>query len=113
MVSKPVNEAPGSGVLLVVSDSQNVAKRIESHLRNAGHPIRAAWVTDLEELEDAINRGAPDVLLCEASLDEAPFEAVIKLSHKIAPDLPVLMMGETLNAADSCLLYTSPSPRDA
>lgn len=101
MVSKPVNEAPGSGVLLVVSDSQNVAKRIESHLRNAGHPIRAAWVTDLEELEDAINRGAPDVLLCEANLDEAPFEAVIKLSQKIAPDLPVLMMGETLNAADS------------
>ena len=84
--------AHNANVLLVVSDSQNTAKRIESHLRNAGHPVRAAWVTDLEDVEDAIRRASPDLVLCAEHLEFAPHERVIELCTQIAPDLPVVLM---------------------
>lgn len=84
-----------SSVLLVVSDSENVAKRIESHLRNAGHPIRCAWVTDLEDLEDVLRRGAPDLLLCEQALSKAPLKNVVELAGRLCPDLPLVLLGST------------------
>ena len=68
----PAAAAVQNLVVLVVSETENVAKRIESHMRNAGHPVKTAWVTDLEDIEDALVRGAPDLLLCAENLEGAP-----------------------------------------
>lgn len=81
-------------VVLVVSDSENIAKLIESHVRNAGHPVRAAWVTDLEDITDALQRGTPDLLLCAAGLASAPLTDVIALCTRLSPDLPVLLLAD-------------------
>ena len=101
MVGNPPNANTSTSVLLVISDSQNVAKRIESHLRNAGHPVRAAWVTDLEEAEDAISRAHPDVVLCAEGMKDAPHTEIIRLCQRIPPDLPVLLMGERLSSEET------------
>ncbi len=72
VTAKPMTRLPSallseaSGVLLVVTSAEEVAKRIESHLRNAGHPLRAAWITDLEDLQDVLQRNPPDLVLCDA-----------------------------------------------
>lgn len=98
MVEKPLPpkiapHAPGqSSVMLVVANAENIAKRIESHLRNAGHPVRAAWVTDLEDIEDALARGTPDLVLCTSGLPDAPLEGVVNLCRRISGDLPVLSL---------------------
>jgi PAS domain S-box-containing protein len=95
MVANPPTEsaaAAATAVVLVVADSENVAKRIESQLRNTGHPIRCAWVTDLEDLEDALRRGAPDLLLCAENLKDAPLKDVVEISKRLVPDLPVLLL---------------------
>lgn len=85
--------APGSSVtLLVLSSGEEIAKRIESHLRNAGHPVRAAWVTDLEDMEDAIRRGAPDLVLCQEGLPRASVKDVLTLCGRFSPDLPVVLL---------------------
>ena len=81
-----------SATVLVLSAGEEVAKRIESHLRNAGHAVRAAWVTDLEDMEDAIRRGAPDLVLCQQDLPQASVKDVLKLCAKFNPDLPVLLL---------------------
>ena len=86
-----------TGVILVVASAEETAKRIESYLRNAGHPLRAAWITDLEELEDVLQRNQPDVLLCQEGLASAPHEKVLDLTGAIAPDLPVILLCDTLN----------------
>jgi len=87
--------ALGSGsVILVLSASQNSARTVESHLRNAGHPVRAAWLTDLEDLDDALRRAAPDLVLCAQGLPNAPFGGVLALCAEIASDVPVLMLAE-------------------
>jgi EAL domain-containing protein (putative c-di-GMP-specific phosphodiesterase class I)/GGDEF domain-containing protein/PAS domain-containing protein len=78
--------------LLVLSAGEEIAKRIESHLRNAGRPVRCAWVTDLEDLEDGIRRGSPDLVLCQDGQPRATIRDVLGLCHKLQPDLPVLLL---------------------
>ncbi|WP_028081341.1 EAL domain-containing response regulator [Solimonas soli] len=85
------NQASGH-VALVISDSESIAKRIESYLRNAGHPLRTAWVTDLEDVEEALRRGAPDLVLCADGLADAPLRDVVDLCRRLAPDLPVVLL---------------------
>ncbi|MES0874318.1 EAL domain-containing response regulator [Sinimarinibacterium thermocellulolyticum] len=88
-------------VMLVVAQLESVGKRIESYLRNAGHPVRCAWVTDLEDVEDALRSGAPDVLICTDALSAAPVKDVIDLKHRLMPDLPVLVLSPQITAEDS------------
>ncbi|MBI2382970.1 MAG: EAL domain-containing protein [Gammaproteobacteria bacterium] len=90
-----------SAVLLVVCESEEIAKRIESHLRNAGHPVRAAWVTDLEDVEDVLRRSPPDLVLCAEGVPEASPQDVIALCNRIAPDLPIVLMGLRLSPQET------------
>lgn len=81
-----------SGVLLVIAPAEETAKRIESHLRNAGHPLRAGWLTELDEVEDVLRRNPPDVVLCVDDLRSAPFERVVRMCHTLCEGLPVLLL---------------------
>ncbi len=93
--------AAASSVVLVIAESESIAKRIESYLRNAGHPIRCAWVTDIEDTEEALRRGAPDLLLCADNLQQAPLKDVVDLCHRLAPDLPVLLLSTRFAPEDT------------
>jgi PAS domain S-box-containing protein len=84
-----------SGVLLVVAPAEEIAKRIESFLRNAGHPLRAAWINDLEDLEDVLQRDPPDLVLCDRALAAAPPERVLSSCARLRPDLPVIVVGDS------------------
>ena len=86
------SQQAASATILVLSAGEEVAKRVESHLRNAGHPVRAAWVTDLEDMEDAIRRGTPDLVLCQEGMPQATIKDVLKLCSRFGPDLPVLRL---------------------
>src|SRR3546814_12646217 len=89
--SAAANQANGH-VVLVVTDSESITKRIESYLRNAGHPVRTAWVNDIEDVEEALRRGAPDLVLCADNLPAAPPRDVIDLCGRLAADLPVVLL---------------------
>lgn len=88
-----------SGVLVVVSSAEESAKRIESHLRNAGHPLRTIWISGLAELGDVLRRDKPDLLLCEDTLTAAPLDNVVGLCTKLCPELPLLVLTQNLGAA--------------
>ncbi|NKF23255.1 EAL domain-containing response regulator [Solimonas marina] len=88
-------------VILTVIDSESVAKRIESYLRNAGHPVRTAWVTDIEDVEETLRRSPPDMVLCADGLADAPLADVITLCARLAPDLPVVLLSPSIVAEDS------------
>jgi EAL domain-containing protein (putative c-di-GMP-specific phosphodiesterase class I)/GGDEF domain-containing protein/DNA-binding NarL/FixJ family response regulator len=99
VIGKPMTQLPSmllseaSGVLLVVAGTEEVAKRIESHLRNAGHPLRVAWITDLEDLRDVLRRNPPDLVLCNQDAHSASPEKVIELAGALRPDVPVIVIG--------------------
>jgi EAL domain-containing protein (putative c-di-GMP-specific phosphodiesterase class I)/GGDEF domain-containing protein/DNA-binding NarL/FixJ family response regulator len=82
-----------SGLVLVVAPAEEIAKRIESHLRNAGHPLRAAWISDLEDLEDLLLRSPPDLVLFDEASVAAPQDQVLNLCGELRPELPVILIG--------------------
>ena len=83
-----------SQVVLVVAPSESAAKSIESYLRNAGHPLRCAWVTDLEDIENALRAGTPDLLICAEGSASAAVKDVIELGRRLMPDLPLVVLVE-------------------
>lgn len=92
----PMNLGNGA-VILVMAQAENTARRIESYLRNSGHPVRVAWIPDLEDLEDSLRRGAPNLLLVEQALIKSEFASVAKLGQRWAPDLPILLLAEQIS----------------
>ncbi|MDE2148968.1 MAG: EAL domain-containing protein [Gammaproteobacteria bacterium] len=82
-----------SGVVLVMAASEEPAKRIESRLRNSGHPLRSAWVSDLEELGDVLARQQPDLLITEVQIGRVTAKQVLELCARRCPQLPVLLLG--------------------
>lgn len=88
-----------SSVILMAAASESVGKRIESYLRNAGHALRCAWVTDLEDVESALRSGTPDVLICVEGT-AMPVKDVIELSRRLMPDLPVLVLNPQMTTED-------------
>ena len=90
-----------TGVLLMVGPSEETSKRIESFMRNAGHPLRCGWVDDLAELEDVLNRSPPDLILCDETSVSAPPERVIQMAAELRPDLPVLIVGRSFSPEDT------------
>ena len=85
------------GVLLVVGGSEEISKRIESFLRNGGHPLRCGWTDDLAEMEDVLQRSPPDVLLCDETHGAGKAEELIRRANQLRPDVPVLVIGKSLS----------------
>ena len=92
----PLLAADTRGLLLLVGPSEETAKRIESFLRNAGHPLRCGWVDDLGEVSDILQRSPPDLVLCDEGTDAGASDKVLQLAAELRPDLPVLIVGRTL-----------------
>lgn len=93
--------AAASSLIVVVAGSESVAKRIESYLRNAGHALRTAWVTDLEDVEETLRRGTPDLLICADALPAAPLPDVLDRCRRLAGDLPVLVLAAQASPENS------------
>ena len=89
------------GVLLVVGKSEETAKRIESFLRNAGHPLRCGWTDDADEMADVLQRAPPDVLLLEDGAAGLDTDQLLARASELRPDLPALLLSSTLDVADA------------
>ena len=103
----PISQAlagAAGGVLLVVGDSEETAKRIESFLRNAGHPLRCGWCHDLAELEDVLLRAAADLVLCDNMHHITEAATLIARVRELKPDLPVLVIDKTTTPADAAMV---------
>jgi PAS domain S-box-containing protein len=100
MVSAP-SAATASGTLLVVDEHEETARLIESHMRNAGHPVKAPWISDFEDLDEMLRRGVPDAVICSLTMPDMPLRAVVNLCRKLVPDLPVLAMAPALSIEEA------------
>lgn len=84
-------EAVG-GMLVIVTASEETSRRIESHLRNAGHPLRVTWLATLEDIEDMLRHAPPDLLLCDRELRGLTRDRVLSSCRSLRPELPVLLL---------------------
>ncbi|MGH8460290.1 MAG: sensor domain-containing phosphodiesterase [Stenotrophobium sp.] len=87
-----------NSVLVVVSESENIGKRIESHLRNTGYPVRAHWVSSLDALEEVLNHSTPQLLMCSDGMTAAPLKEVVGMGMRLSPQLPILSLARRYTA---------------
>lgn len=97
MVSNPPAFSTGTAstataVLLVIAPFEENAKRVESHLRNAGHKVRAVWVSELADLEQHLQKSPPDLLLAANHPPSSTLKGVVECCRRFAPNLPILAL---------------------
>lgn len=84
--------------LLVATASENSARELESHLRNAGFNVHTSWIKSRKQLEERLAAPAPDMVLCADDLAELPAETATTLILQAYPGLPVLWLTENVQA---------------
>lgn len=85
--------------LLVISQSQNNAEKINSILRGSGHAVRSTWAATLDDAESSIQSQKPDLILCFLKVPEAPFEEVLGLQQRLCPDAAVIAVSQKIDEA--------------
>ena len=93
----PATQAKTTSVLLVLTPFEENAKRIESHLLNAGHKVRTVWLSDLSTAESELQRGSFDLLIAPLHSEQMPLQKVIEACRRFAPTLPVLALAQQLS----------------
>jgi multidomain signaling protein FimX len=87
-----------AALLLVVAPFEENAKRVESHLRNAGHKVRAVWVTELADLDQHLQKSQPDLLMAADHANAVPLKSVLESCRRFAPSLPILALAAQLES---------------
>ncbi len=86
--------------LLIVEESRNDAESLANILRNAGMASRLEFAEDEEDIEAALERQTPDLVLCAMGLETvSPGEVVELLAQRDVP-APLIAIGETADEAD-------------
>src|SRR5437870_5326149 len=78
--------------VLILCTSENDARKLESHLRNAGHNIRARWISTMDQLQEQLQASAPDLVLVADNLREAKPADVTEICTGTYPELPVVWL---------------------
>lgn len=83
--------------LLIISQSQNNAEKINGILRSAGHAVRSAWAANLDDAENAILAQKPALILCFLKVPEAPINDVIGLQQRLCPDCGLIAVASKMD----------------
>ncbi len=81
--------------LLVAEESRNDAEALANILRNARQKSRLTFVADQDDLAAALERQAPDLVLCATGLEALPLEALLAALRERGLDVPVIAIGES------------------
>lgn len=93
--------------LLILEKSENDAEKMISLLRNAGIPTRAKRIEDEEDLIEAIEKQAWDLLLIrEQEIDFDINQAVLHIQKKDR-DIPILVVSENYDSENIAKLLKS------
>lgn len=87
--------------LLIIDESSNDAEMITNILRNAGHAVRATRIEDAEDLEEALNEQAWDIILSVDQLTAYNFKEAISLLKQQEKDVPLIVMANNTETTDS------------
>ncbi len=81
--------------LLVVEESRNDAEALANILRNAGQKSRLTFAKDQEDLDAALERQPPDLVLCATGLETLSLEDLVLSLQQHKLEVPVIAIGES------------------
>ena len=77
--------------LCTIRSSANESETLASMMRNAGYPIRASHVEDLEDLQEALKHQTFDIVLCALKTPAIKATQVLEFMGKSGKDIPVVV----------------------
>lgn len=80
--------------LIIIEETQNDAEAIANILRNAGHAVRSMYAEDREDLEQALDRQLPELILCARTLPTLTLTTVQEVLRGRTLDIPVIAIGD-------------------
>lgn len=84
--------------LLIAHDSQDEAEQLINALRNAGRATRAELVLDEDSFLEALKSSPWELMLARPSFGNCNIEQVMSHLQRLGKALPVLVLGDELNA---------------
>lgn len=84
--------------LLVAHDSQDEAEQLINALRNAGRATRAELVLDEDTFLEALKSSPWELMLARPTFGNCDIEQVMAHLQRLGKTLPVLVLGDELNA---------------
>ena len=92
--------------IVIVEDDAVIRQELKLLLENALYQVTA--LTDFSDVASYVLNSLPDLVLLDLNLpEESGFDICTKI--RSGSEVPVIFV---TSRTDSCLLYTSPSPRD-
>ena len=86
--------------LLIVEESRNDAEALANILRNAGQASRIDYAEDSKDINAALDKRMPDLVLCAQGLESVSLSDVAALLAQREIPAPLIAIGETANEAD-------------
>lgn len=90
-------------LILVICEAENTAKRIENHLRNAGHAVRTLWMADLRDVETLLKEKTPTLLLCSEGPKGSTLKTAVEQCRHYDEALPVLLLSARYTADNTLM----------
>ncbi|HKL62090.1 MAG TPA: diguanylate cyclase [Woeseiaceae bacterium] len=82
--------------LAVLTATQDNVERVNSALRDAGHPAHCLWVRSAEQLEETLVE-EPELILQVLEDEVAEVTAVARLRDRYAPETPLVLIGNVVD----------------
>jgi sigma-B regulation protein RsbU (phosphoserine phosphatase) len=103
MVSPPAEQLR----ILLIEDSALDAQLLESHLEDAGMSFTLTRVQDHRGLDDALARGAHDIILSDYNIPGYDGLVALKSANLVRPDVPFLFVSGALGESKAIELLKS------
>ena len=104
------------GTVLVADDDRTIRTVLTQALTRAGVKVHAT--SSLTTLMRWVSEGKGDAVITDVMMPDGNGLEMLPKIAQDRPDLPVIVISAqntimtAIQAAEACLLYTSPSPRD-
>ena len=85
--------------LIVVSVSQDHVEAVNAALREADCPAHCHWISNLNDLSEALAKNQPDLLVYFDQEFDQPLGATLRVRNQNAPGVPVILVREEVDEA--------------
>ena len=83
--------------LIVIAGQQNKVEALNKSMRNAGHPVQCSWISDINELGDALDQINPELIVVFQDEVDKLIKAVIEIRDRFASRIPVIICSRTVD----------------
>jgi len=92
--------------ILVIDDSSFMRHQVRSFLEEAGFEVEEFLPLSALEVVERVRASVPDLILSDFNMPEVDGQSVARMAKRANPDIPVIILTATRDAAKESVLGT-------